>query len=167
MLFVFNSDIARNDEMWVVHHVGSGDACGNNRTPDRKAAGFEKIIRYGAADKDSVVDVQELLYKRLFRFELRTTDDDQGWRGGIERIGKIVEFIGKQKACITGDISRNADNRCMFAMRYRKGVVDIEIGEIREFLRKRGIIRGLPRVLTYVLEEYHIAGFHSVRRHMR
>src|SRR3989344_404716 len=78
------------------------------------------------------------------------------WR--IKRFLKILHLTHEVEPSVAWQESWHTDNRCVSAMRYRKGLIDENVGFRGKFSGELIGVRFFPRIIAQIRQEFHSFG---------
>ena len=128
------------------------------RVADREAVGGREREGHGAADQDGVGALGERLeHADLVGHLDAAGDHDERPLGRVQQAAERLELAPQQQPGSGRQQVRDALGRGVRAVRGAEGVVDVDVGELREGGREGRVVGRLAGVEAQVLEQQHVA----------
>ena len=129
------------------------------------AGGLEEGVRDPAADADHVRGVAEVAEDRQLLVDLRPAEHDaERRRRLLGHARQVVDLAFEQQPRDRRKVLRDANDRCVGAVRGAEGVADVDIGEPGQLAGELGIVRLFLDMEADVFQQQHLAVLHGVDR---
>ncbi len=146
---MFRQQLLREIQLVVFHQ----------RFPGRMALRLQKRISHRAADQHLIDHLRQVLDHLDLVRDLGAAENRHARPLGIRRRhSEILQFlIHQQPGRALAHEPDHSDCRGMRAMRRTERVVHIDVAELRQFLRKRRIVRFLFLMKAQIFQQQHLA----------